>query len=668
MKRTVYAKGIILGIIFIAAGFILGQPAHAQTPVSREYFTFHNLVRNGSFESFDQMQGIPAEWGITDPSKVSLLNDPLQVKVGVVSVFVNGSVKFTQEIRDWKGIEGSNVALGVWVKGNSGDSVKLYVDDTVNRQEKAVSLTDAQWKFVTLKTATAINGLAESLKIEIEIVPVSPEAGISLDGVMLSQVTKGVAFVPNPDDQEKSPLNLIYTDGVSGNVGIGTNTPQTALDVAGEIHASDKISVGETNEELLTSTSANEKYLNSDRDETLQGNLTVTGSVKAKGKELIAKDDIQNDFVKKTGDTILGDLIVQGLLKIGDGTTGNIQIGSSGWQDDEIYLKLQGARNFLIPSTSHATFIYSPDIFLGDGTGTSVYLRGNNIYGNNFSILADGSVNAKNFTKDGSPFNASPWLTQDSNIYYNNGNVGIGTTAPGQLLDLESSSNTAIELTSTSPSGRTWEIHSRTDGSFNIGDANAAQARFFIDSSGNVGIGTTAPTQQLELVKNLIVGLNLAGPNPSDYTGVITSKQLRLTNSSTDNFGPSTDYRILIQDTAGSGAQMVVGANKIQTSSSDLILNAGGNNVGIGTTSPTRKLHVVSNTDDVAKFDGSNTGNLRIQSNLGQVDLVAANGENPGKLFLRPATLSAGLLIDATGNVGIGTTAPDRHLIITVEH
>ncbi len=314
-RRHNYFYGpIFLGMLLIFL-FFQGNSAHAQTPVSREYFTFHNLVRNGSFESFDQAQGLPAEWTINDPSKVSLLSDPLQVKVGSVSLNLSGPVKFTQEIRDWKGIEGSNVALGAWVKGTSGDTVKLFVDDGVNRQEKTVSLTDAQWKYVTLKTATAINASAQSLKVEIEIV--LNAAGISLDGVMLSQVTKGVVFVPNPDDQEKSPQDLIYTDGVSGNVGIGTNAPQTPLDVAGEIHTSDKVTVGENNEELMTRSLADSKYLNSNQNELLEGSLTIDGSldvfdeILSDGAKVLTEPAADSRYVDlKGGDTILGDLIV----------------------------------------------------------------------------------------------------------------------------------------------------------------------------------------------------------------------------------------------------------------------------------------------------------------------------------------------------------------------
>ena len=51
-----------------------------------------------------------------------------------------------------------------------------------------------------------------------------------------------------------------------------------------------------------------------------------------------------------------------------------------------------------------------------------------------------GNVKATNFIGNGSQLTslpaASQWTTSAGNIYYNTGNVGVGTTAPGQKLDV----------------------------------------------------------------------------------------------------------------------------------------------------------------------------------------------------------------------------------------
>jgi hypothetical protein len=101
-----------------------------------------------------------------------------------------------------------------------------------------------------------------------------------------------------------------------------------------------------------------------------------------------------------------------------------------------------------------------------------------------------------------------------------NGNVGIGTTAPAFSLDISGGStaptvtritNSAtsfgpeLRLVSTGASGRDWRLGSgQTNNSAGLGkffiyDASAGADRVVIDASGNLGIGTTTPTQKLSV-------------------------------------------------------------------------------------------------------------------------------------------------------------------------
>ncbi len=100
------------------------------------------------------------------------------------------------------------------------------------------------------------------------------------------------------------------------------------------------------------------------------------------------------------------------------------------------------------------------------------------------------------------------------------GNLGIGTTTPSSQFSLEavSAGATQIALTGGPATGgaippRTWSIQStdvigplnQITGSFQIVDRTAIAARLLIDTNGNVGIGTTAPSQRLSVAGNMNV-------------------------------------------------------------------------------------------------------------------------------------------------------------------
>jgi hypothetical protein len=110
----------------------------------------------------------------------------------------------------------------------------------------------------------------------------------------------------------------------------------------------------------------------------------------------------------------------------------------------------------------------------------------------------------------------------------NNGTVGIGITAPLNILHVASGDPTVmIENTAASSNARlklkypsrTWQLSVRgadLSGAFAIRDETSNVDRMVIDSSGNVGINTTSPVSKLSINGNYSISATAAGSGTID--------------------------------------------------------------------------------------------------------------------------------------------------------
>jgi len=261
-------------------------------------------------------------------------------------------------------------------------------------------------------------------------------------------------------------------------------------------------------------------------DNTTLGNRIGTQETKQSADNTTAA----NTYAKLSGAAFTGDVTVGGGLAAGGIT---LQTSGNIWANGSLYI-LGNITNVNITNLNvngtirpafDATFdlgtsgnrfanaYVSNDVTIGgvaikarqssDNTtltalmGTKVNLTQMGIYGNVSSAGSTGYV----------PFFGNATQLNNSVIYQNGTNVGIGTTGPLQLLHLNSSSTagTAIRLQNAGTNGRIWELYSNGAdnlggaGGFQIYDGSGGGNRLFISTTGNVGIGTTSPTAKFEV-------------------------------------------------------------------------------------------------------------------------------------------------------------------------
>ena len=87
-----------------------------------------------------------------------------------------------------------------------------------------------------------------------------------------------------------------------------------------------------------------------------------------------------------------------------------------------------------------------------------------------------------------------------SGVSYFDGNVGIGTASPGESLEILKDGGAIIKLHD--PGNNSWKI--KADSDFHIYDDTNSDYLTILNS-GNVGIGTTSPSEKLEVDGNVLI-------------------------------------------------------------------------------------------------------------------------------------------------------------------
>jgi hypothetical protein len=293
----------------------------------------------------------------------------------------------------------------------------------------------------------------------------------------------------------------------------------------------------------------------------------------------------------------------------------------------------------------------------------------------------------------------------------NNGNVGIGTTTPGSKIDVISSTTQIADFRSTVTDGlsnirivndqqttasgtspaaielvgkRGNSTHGRhawigaegVDGTtfrtqikFKIRAEDSAYewstlpTQMVIDGNGNVGIGTTSPTTKIDVRGNFLLKgdatdggiltitrrystgaqtINFNNNHPTtnlDWTGA------RITSADAGSYNGYLDFAVSLGNNGSEAAGTAAVASVMRLTKDG--------NVGIGTTAPGYKLDVNGNigaTGVISETFWTNDSIRKLNSGA--------------SINFRNSAGTIEMILNGSGNVGIGTTSPDTRLHI----
>ena len=615
----------------------------------------------------------------------SLVEDYLTIKgTGVIQLNDYGSGSNTGTATQKLAVDSSGNIIEIPIGGGAVDGSGTA--NTVTMWSDADTITDAP---ITISGNNATFAGNVTIPNNKFLKLVRSSGSLATEAIGITSGTDDVRFLTTGDFNfvNGSLTNLLNISN-GGNVGIGETNPAVPLHISKDSASGENIALLLDNN---NTTAGNEIGMlfrcmtgGANTDFEIFGKANAANDM-----DLVFQSDGSNERVRFTGDGNVGigttspaaKLHVSGnsfLLGANYGIYGNNDINnyyikgnSSGsqlvlnWYGGFQFKTDGGTNRVLIDSTGNVgigttTNINAPLTVQSNGGGSAINIIGRD------NGTADESI--IDFYQNDGTTRMAYMLADDGNLDFatggstvrmridSSGNVGIGTTSPAQTLDV----NGVIAINGTrmfSTIGTNSYIWNNTGG-LNVVDDTGNTVQLTVKDSGNVGVGTTSPNDALEVAGN------------SATTHRIRINNANASGSETLAFVQGTTFKSWVEYNNSNGNfdiwqytnnDLRFGTNNTERMriTSGGVLKVGGTDAGYTST----KIHT-------GNYSASQSGINILSSNTGYGYILFGDGDGAasytgqitykhGDEFMAFNTNSVERMrIDSSGNVGIGNTNP----------
>ena len=397
--------------------------------------------------------------------------------------------------------------------------------------------------------------------------------------------------------------------------------------------------------------------------------------VDAQSTDVVPCVDLVNDQTKK--------IKIESIAKANaDGTAASPSVVFASDKDTGIYrpttnqfgISTGGTSRFVIDSSGNITI--SGNLSVSGTTTANIALADNSVNGdkltnditiaNNLTVTNDLTVNGTTTT-----INSTTLQVDDKNIELGTVATPSDTTADGGGITLKGATdktltwidstncwtfNQGLNLTAGTAAAPALIFNGDVNSGFfqpagdKLAIATGGTSRITIGTTGNVGIGVTGPQEKLHVNGDILIrsdtpNLKLQSPNSSN------------------------PYYVAANVTDAVDGGIVIGRGSDLNSGSHLLAIKPSGNVGIGTASPTKLLHLSNSSPTIRLTDTDTNAHFDINANssIGHVylEVDAAQSGSHSSLIIKTRGSEKFRIVGTSGNVGIGTTSPQVKLDVS---